>query len=197
MERDKLATGALRLVAGRLASSGLPWCVMAGAAATCYGVQRAITDIDILICAEEEERLLALFPEGQRKAGQNSLDIGPAELWWGTLPLRGGERFYDFISNAELIRRITHRSMLGLIVPVMSPEDVILMKAILQRGPERKKHDLEDIQAMLQTMGKQLDIGYLQERARACGALERVEPCLKSLGASWIAPSSEQARDAD
>ena len=184
--RDELAA-ALRLVAGRLDASGIPWCVMAGAAATCYGVTRPITDIDLLLQSAETARILALFPDGQPKPARPSpaehgLDLGPLELWWGTLALKGGERLYPFAFDAALRARLTRHTLLGIAAPIMPPEDVILMKAILQRGPQQHKHDLEDIQAMLQNMGTRLDAGYMKERAAACAALERVAPCLARLG---------------
>ncbi len=189
-QRVNMATGifadALRKASARLDASGLPWCVMAGAAATCYGVTRPITDIDILICSQDTASILALFPEGQPKPskhpGEYALDLGPLEIWWGTLRLRGGKRLYDFTPDARLIQRLTRQQIAGVDVPVMPAEDVILFKAILQRGPEQQKHDLEDIQAMREREGQRLDLVYMKERAVACAALERVAPCLRRFG---------------
>ncbi|HEY7356181.1 MAG TPA: hypothetical protein VH590_06930 [Ktedonobacterales bacterium] len=179
---------ALRQGAERLETSGLPWCVMAGAAATCYGVTRPITDIDILICSQDTARVLALFPDGQpqpnRHPGEYALDLGPLEIWWGTLYLKGGERVYAFAPDARLLQRVTRQQIAGVVVPIMPAEDVILFKAILQRGPEQHKHDLEDIQAMWERMGQRLDLAYMKERAVTCDALERVAPCLQRLGIS-------------
>jgi hypothetical protein len=185
MEKSSTAQ-TLRLVAGRLDASGLPWCVMAGAAATCYGVTRPITDLDILICADAGQRILALFPEGQPKSiaypGDHALDLGPVELWWGTLHLNGDGRFYPFAPDDQLIKRITRQPIAGMVVPIMPVEDILIFKAILQRGPQRGKHDLEDIQAIAQTPGNRLDLDYMNERAVACAALERVAPCLRRFG---------------
>jgi hypothetical protein len=189
-QNDPVTTGSLsaplREAAERLDASGLPWCVMAGAAATCYGVTRPITDIDILMYSRETPRILALFPDGQprptRHPGEYALDLGPLEIWWGTLRLKGGERLYDFTPDARLIQRVTRQQIAGVIVPIMPAEDVIVFKAILQRGPEQHKHDLEDIQAMLAAPGQRPDLAYMKERAIACGALERVAPCLQRFG---------------
>lgn len=185
-----MATGifadALRQAAARLDASGLPWCVMAGAAATCYGVTRPITDIDILICSQDTARVLALFPDGQPQPGKHpgeyALDLGPMEIWWRTLRLKGGERLYDFTPDAQLLQRLTRQEIAGVDVPIMPAEDVIIFKAILQRGPEQQKHDLEDIQAMLERMQQRLDLAYMKDRAIACDALERVSPCLRGFG---------------
>jgi hypothetical protein len=178
----------LRKVAARLEASGLPWCVMAGAAATCYGVTRPITDIDILICSQDTARVLALFPDGQPQPGKHpgeyALDLGPLEIWWGTLYLKGGERLYAFAPDARLLQRVTRQQIAGVEAPIMPAEDVILFKAILQRGPEQHKHDLEDIWAMRERVGQRLDLAYMKERAVTCDALERVSPCLQRLGIS-------------
>ena len=179
---------ALQQVAARLDASGLPWCVFAGAAATCYGVQRTITDIDIALHSEDTARILALFPEGQPKPtkhpGEYGLDFGQVEIWWGTLFLRGSERLYSVPFDEPMRARVTRQNILGINVPVSAPEDIIVLKAILQRGPEQGKHDLEDIQAIAQTLGNRLDLDYLKERARSCGAQERVAFCLQRLALS-------------
>jgi|SRR5579859_893780 len=186
MGTDELAA-VWRQVAERLDASGLPWCVMAGAAATCYGVTRPITDIDLFLQSEETDRILALFPEGQQKLKHSSpqehaLDFGLLEIWWGTLALKGGERFYPVAFDDALRSRITRRPLLGVSAPIMAAEDVLVLKAIMQRGPERGKHDLEDIQAIIQTQGQRLDRAYTKARALACEALERVAPCLQRFG---------------
>jgi hypothetical protein len=182
----RIFSGPLREAAARLDASGLPWCVMAGAAATCYGVTRPITDIDILICSQETARILALFPDGQpqptKHPGEYALDLGPLEIWWGTLRLKGAERLSDFTPDARLLQRVTRQHIAGVDVPIMPAEDVMIFKAVLQRGAEQHKHDLEDIQAMLAALGQRLDLVYMKERASACGALERVEPCLHRFG---------------
>ncbi len=183
-------TETLRLVAQRLETSGIPWGVFAGAAATCYGVQRAITDIDLFLQSADTARILALFPEGQPKPAWHSphehgLDIGSLELWWGTLALQGGEHTYLIRFDEPMRQRITRQTLLGVGVPALAPEDIIVLKAILQRGPEQGKHDLEDIQAIHQTLGQRLDYDYLKARALACNALERVSSGLQRLGISW------------
>jgi hypothetical protein len=184
MDNSSLAD-LLRQVAARLDASGIPWSVFSGAAATCYGVQRPITDIDISLQSEDTARILALFPDGQPKPtkhpGEYALDFGPVEIWWGTLFLKGGERLYAVPFDEPMRRRITRQTILGIDVPVCAPEDIIVLKAILQRGPEQGKHDHEDIQAIAQTLGNRLDLDYLQERASACDALARVRVCLQQL----------------
>lgn len=188
-------TTLLRQAAERLDASGIFWSVFSGAAATCYGVQRPITDIDISLHSKDTARILALFPDGQprptKHPGEYALDFGPVEIWWGTLFLRGGERLYPVPFDESMRRRVTRQTILGIDVPVSAPEDIIILKAILQRGAEQGKHDLEDIQAIARTLGNRLDLDYLKERASACGALARVGPYLKRLGIPIESGSAE------
>jgi hypothetical protein len=55
-----------------------------------------------------------------------------------------------------------------------------VLKAILQRGRERGKFDVEDIRAV--AAGQRLDHAYLQRRAARCHASERVLALLQREG---------------
>jgi len=70
-------------------------------------------------------------------------------------------------------------------VPVIPPEDNILLKAIWQRGPEEGKHDWEDVEAMMAHLPA-LDWEYLRWRASAGGPRQRMQPMLKRLEALWV-----------
>jgi predicted nucleotidyltransferase len=61
----------------------------------------------------------------------------------------------------------------------MSVEDNIVLKAILQRGEDEEKHDIEDIKSMI--AHEKLDWQYLKERIQNCQAERRVSTLLKSL----------------
>ena len=68
MQQDeKKKQWALKDVARRLEASGVAWVVFAGAAATVYGADRPLTDVDILVPSSAGERLVELFPEGEIK----------------------------------------------------------------------------------------------------------------------------------
>jgi hypothetical protein len=74
------------------------------------------------------------------------------------------------------------RELRGARLPVVSPEDNVVFKAILQRGPEQGKHDLEDLQTLLAAVGAGLDRDYVRRRAALCGGLARVQDCLARMG---------------
>jgi hypothetical protein len=147
-----MAAVTLSDVASRLDRARTLWAVFAGAAAAVYGAIRPITDIDILVPAADGERVAALFPVGAviRDEGGEVLGI--------TLPgidiVAGLSRHtpglsYDIDLDDKMAARRTRHEIAGVIVPVIPPEDNVLLKAIWRRGPEQGKHDWEDVQAML------------------------------------------------
>jgi hypothetical protein len=66
-----------------------------------------------------------------------------------------------------MVARRTHHQIAGVTVPVIPPEDNILLKAIWRRGPEQGKHDWADVQAMLAHVSA-LDWDYLHWRLDTC-----------------------------
>jgi hypothetical protein len=176
-------TLSLEEVARRLNNAGIAWAVFAGAAASVYGADRPVTDVDILVPTAEGTRTASLFPEARVKRRED----GPVE--WIQLPgydiLAGLERCdaevtYAVDLDAEMAARLTRHGVLGVSVPVIPAEDNILLKALWERGPEVGKHDWEDVQAMMAHLPT-LDWAYLRWRADACAPRERMAQVLERL----------------
>jgi hypothetical protein len=162
----------LEHIAQRLDQAGITWAIFAGAAARVYGANRPLTDIDILIPSSKGERLLALFPQAQviRRP-----DDSVAGVQLPGFDILAGLTIMDL--DAPMAVRLTHHQVAGVLSPVIPPEDNILFKAILGRGPEVGKHDWEDIRAMLAHLPA-LDWEYLRWRAKVCNAeslLQRIQ----------------------
>jgi hypothetical protein len=158
----------------RLDRAGISWAVFAGAAASAYGATRPLTDIDILVPAAEGNRLLALFPEGDVEFYQKGVLV----LGLHGFDLLAGMGFTNL--DAEMSARLTRHEIAGVDVPVIPPEDNILLKAFMGRGSEEGKHDWEDIEAMMSHLPA-LDWEYLRWRAHACFPPERVQAMLRRL----------------
>jgi hypothetical protein len=174
----------LSAVAARLDAAGIRWAVVAGAAVNLYAGGRPITDIDILVRRPTVEPLVSLFPEGRLKPhddGAATLIVGDVELVPDLL-LKAESQSYPFILDDEMFVRRVWRELRGARLPVVSPEDNVVFKAILQRGPEQGKHDLEDLQTLLAAVGAGLDRDYVRRRAALCGGLARVQDCLARMG---------------
>jgi len=84
-----------------------------------------------------------------------------------------------FFLDNETVERINWIDLLGVRVPVMSVEDNIVFKAVLQRGEDKGKHDLEDIKSM--AAHEKIDLAYLQKRVMKSNADKRVIPLLRLL----------------
>jgi hypothetical protein len=172
-------TLSLEEVARRLDNAKVAWAVFAGAAATAYGVTRQVTDIDILVPVAEGTRVATLFPEAEVKRGKS----GPVE--WIRLPdfdILPGLTYLDL--DAEMVARLGRHEIFGVTIPVISPEDNILIKALLGRGPEVGKHDWEDVEAMMAYLPS-LDWEYLHWRINTCVPKERAEQVLQRIEAVW------------
>jgi hypothetical protein len=155
-------------VARRLDEAGVLWAVFAGAAASVYGVKRPITDIDVLVPAAAGDQVARLFPEAQIERRENGA------VW--TLHLLG----CDIVAGLSLIEldpqmiaRLRRHDLAGVSVPVIPPEDNIVLKAVAGRGPEQGKHDWEDVAEMMAAL-PELDWTYLHWRLDRSGPEEEM-----------------------
>lgn len=166
-----------------LAPTGVPWALSAGAAVYLYTGNRPPADLDVLVRPRDLGAIAAaLGVEGETEQtswGENSkIVLGRVEVS-GLLVVRlAGER-YEYEMDDEMARRIRPLDFQGTEVPVLAPEDLIALKAVLQRGVDQGKHDLEDIQALAAAVD--LDLSYLLARLRTMGAEERASPILEEL----------------
>jgi len=167
-------------VARRLDGARMRWAVFAGAAAAVYGAARPTADLDILVPAADGKRLAALFPEFLPSRS-------PSGILWIELP------GFDFLAGLEamdldeaMAARLQRHSIQGVAVPVIPPEDNILLKALWGRGAERGKHDWEDVRAMVAAQPA-LDWDYLRWRAGSLACAPQREGMLARLEALWQA----------
>jgi len=181
-----MSTGAeilLEEVARRLDGAGIAWAVFAGAAASVYGAARPLTDVDILVPAAEGTRVASLFPEGRAEQGEDGavwrIALPGFDLLAG-LAQHDAELDYTLDLDGPMRARLQCYEIAGVSVPVVPPEDNILLKALWGRGPEVGKHDWEDVQAMM-TYLPTLDWEYLCWRANTFGPRERVQQVLERL----------------
>ncbi len=157
----------LSAIKERLEEAGIPWAIFAGAAVHCYGSKRQITDIDIFVRCEDLDKAKASLED----ADMAGFDVGCG----AEIPTPQGT--CHFFLDQEMTERRQWKQLYGVTVPVMSPEDNIVLKAILQRGIEEGKHDIQDIEDIMKN--QKVDQQYLQRRIRKCHSQRRVEPILQ------------------
>ncbi len=174
MSSETNGIASLREIAAKLDGEGMQWAVFAGAAASVYGADRVVTDVDILVPYGEGDRLMALFPEAElvfSRPGLLHLEMPGVDLLagLGTVNL-----------DSRMATRVTRHEIGGILVPVIPPEDNILLKATWGRGPEEGKHDWEDVEAMMATVPS-LDWEYLRWRAGTLDQPELVQEIMERL----------------
>ena len=164
---SKAIAAQLSMVKTRLDEAGVQWAIFAGAAAHCYGSKIPMTDIDILVAnvdlGKAKVALKGLDPTG--------FDFGAG----GLIPTPQG--LCRFFLDEEAVKRIQCKQLLGMDVPVVSVEDNIIFKAILQRGEAEGKHDIEHIRDMVKN--EKIDVEYLKKRVGQCHAAKRALPLLR------------------
>jgi hypothetical protein len=168
LHRDEAIRLKFSVVKDKLVEANVRWAVFAGAAARCYGSKRKVTDIDILVSARDLEKAKAVLRDVE------GFDVV------ADMEIKTDKGICRFFMDDEMIERIQQKQLFDMTVPVIPVEDNIIFKAILQRGEDQGKHDVEDIQYM--TRKEKIDLEYLEMRIRKYGVEKRVKPLLKSLG---------------
>jgi hypothetical protein len=169
MWRNRIMRAKLSVIKDRFERAGVHWVIFAGAAASCYGGTRKITDIDILVRSEDLDNAKAAL----ENIDARGFDVG------GGGEIKTDLETCEFFLDEEMIGRINWKQLFGVRVPIISVEDNIVLKAILQRGEELGKHDVEDIKSMM--THEKLDLEYIRKRIMRCKAEKRVKPLLQSL----------------
>lgn len=146
----------------------IPWMIFAGTAAYCYGSERKITDIDILVRSTDLE-----------KAKNYLKNIKGIDIV-ADLKIVKNNKTYLFSMDNEMIKRIKYRKLFDIEVPLIPVEDNIILKAVLQRGEKEGKHDIKDIKNMIEN--EVIDFKYLKERIKKYQVEEIVLPVLERLG---------------
>jgi hypothetical protein len=168
---------AMRVVADTLNRNSIAWALFGGIAARCYGVDCRIRDIDVLTSATLKsiaeilpDSVLADYGYCQARV------VGGVEIWPSPLMLYAGAARYTVDFDAEMRRRVRPLAVaaLGLRLPVLAPEDVIVIKALHQRGAEAGKHDMDDLRQLWKAQAGTIDRDYLARRARRAHGSDRV-----------------------
>jgi hypothetical protein len=182
-----LIAGNLGFVQRLLDERKLTWGVFGGAAAHLYGDRRPIQDVDLLVAPNQLNSVVALL-QGAQKAVQFD---GQRIIWRGIklfddLSIRKAGTIYPFQLDPAMIAHLRQMPLLGARVHLLAPEDVLVHKLLLGRGPEQGKHDVSDAEAI--TRRQQLDTTYLRERLVICRAPKLIYEQLQGYGVDLSPP---------
>ncbi|MBP7864937.1 MAG: nucleotidyl transferase AbiEii/AbiGii toxin family protein [Acidobacteria bacterium] len=168
-----LADGLTRL-AGLLENLGIPFCVAGGWAVGMWAAPRATEDIDLLVIlgAGDRERVREALEREMRLVQSHDapFSLGIVSVWRNVVFLEGGAEpvVLDFILAehpvlAGMLARRVRIPFRGIPLPVISLEDLILLKVLSSRPQDRL-----DVEALV-AAGHPLDRGYLASAARGLG----------------------------
>ncbi len=157
---------ALADVAALLDAARIPYMLVGGLANAIWGEPRATIDIDVTVWVDEAAIPAAI---GQLAEAFQPL-VSDARAFVAdtrVLPLQAasGVRI-DVIFGLlpferEAIERARRIEVAGILVAVCTPEDLILMKIVSERG-----RDQDDARAVAGRRLPELDLGYLEPRLR-------------------------------
>ncbi len=175
---------ALDYVLNVLDGAGIRYGLYAGCHVALLVNNREPTDVDLIVHDDDLEALRALFPFARTK------DLGRAVF----LYIGEGDTI-EFMGRADILRNgkaypfrltdlavehvrtyIAGRSNIKLVDPV----DTLLLKALLRRGQDQGKHDLEDLAAVLSSMC--IDQAYLAARLHEVNALGATQQVWRDFG---------------
>lgn len=176
-----LIAGNLGVVQRTLDANQCTWAICAGAAAHLYGNRRPIQDVDILVESGQLPYVVRLLQEQQKVVQFDGQRI----LWRGIkifddLTIRRGREIYPFVFDEAMRGRLRRLPLLGSVVPVLAPEDIVVHKALLARGAEQGKHDLVDADGIARR--QTLDHEYIRQRMSAMRVNGVVTAALAQIG---------------
>jgi hypothetical protein len=139
---------ALERAVGLLRESGVEFCVVGGVAVNAYAEPVVTLDLDIVVAADEIERIVQLFAETFKvERFPHSLNISD----------RGSQLRIQVQTDpryAPFAQRASERDVLGLRLPIASIEDVMQGKVWAAGDPTRRaskrQKDLADISRLLE-----------------------------------------------
>lgn len=156
----------------------IPYAVFAGFAVQLYTKNRKVTDIDILVPDLERAARAARFELHREGDDQWAMPFPEAEVWGPVRVRRGGVTYVFPLTDEMIAARHTVELPLG-VLPLICPEDIVLLKALLQRGRDVGKYDREDIVAL--DKHYQLDRQYIGRRANKLGCERLALPYLEEI----------------
>ena len=177
-------------ICGMLRSARIEHAVDGALALGFYAEPRGTYDLDlnIFVASEEAETALNVLRGGGVEIGEDAAHV-VAER--GDLFLaHGGCRLDLFFNSIPLQLRAARRtrtvSLLGESIPILSPEDLIVLKLLFNRHK-----DIVDIEHVVAAVGEKLDREYVRGAIIEC--VGEGDPRL----ATWEAASASQTPPAD
>lgn len=164
--------------AEKLNQAGLTWMIGGSGCLFVLGNRRVPDDIDIYLLDEEHDVADKLFGiesytySSPTESVRNSNPQGDHSMQLTSHLTFMLDKSYQFSITPLVVSKRIEIEHEGHRFYLLSPEDVLLVKALLQRGKDVGKQDVEDVQDFMAIYN--IDRAYLSERVKELGAEARV-----------------------
>ncbi len=176
---DVRPTDVVSIFAPALTAAGVEWMVSGGVAAILYGEPRLTQDIDVVVAMHPRDavRFAQQFPDADFYCPPVEVIAQEAERaafgHFNVLHLESDARADVYVAGSDMLAQqglATKRvvELVGLKVPIASPEQVILQKLRFRQRGASERH-LRDIRGILRVMAGAIDIAALEEMADVHG----------------------------
>lgn len=162
-----------------LNDASIDWLIGGSSCLFLLGNKRIPDDVDIFIPNDQHDKVDALFgmksythnsPAGPVR---NSNPNGDHSIQFTSHVEFNYDKHYEFRIIDTVLRKKVDFKIASQNLYLLPPEDVLLIKALLQRGPAEGKKDIEDINNFVAIY--KIDQKYLSERISELGAEDRVK----------------------
>lgn len=171
-------------VLSKINEANIKYGLYAGSHVSILTSNRVSADVDFLVSDKDAQKLKHLFPFAKtRDDGDGAfLYIGKHDEieFMSYADVNLANSHYDFRLTDLCWKHIDLLEGDGFSVKLLNVVDTLLLKAMLQRGKDKGKHDLGDIEALLKHC--EIDKRYLSGRLLEVGEDERILGVLKKFG---------------
>lgn len=163
----------------KLNENRVDWLIGGSGCLFLLGGDRIPEDVDILLRDNQHDLVDKIFGiksfvyQSSLESARNSNPENNHSIQLtSNLKITVNNEIYDFSITQEILNQSVKLGNFFL----LPPEDVLLIKALLQRGSEVGKHDIEDIQKF--KLIYKLNSEYLRKRIKYLHAEERIKEIL-------------------
>lgn len=174
----------LHYVLDELGRTSIRYGLYAGAHVSLLTGNRKPVDVDFLVHDDDLIELTQLFPFAKTKDSGTAifLYIGEDDVieFMGKANISKKGVAYPFRLTDLAAQHVTTYAEGNSKLNVVDPADTLLLKALLRRGPDQGKNDIEDIRSLL--AHSKVDIPYLKARLEESGSTQIVRDTLRQFG---------------
>jgi len=158
----------------------IDWMLAGSGCLYLLGNDRIPDDADIFLkdnihdAADELFKIKSFIYKSDVESVRNSNPEGSHDMQLTShLKINVGGKEYGLSITDEMMKKRIKTEIDGEPVWLLAPEDVLIVKALLQRGSEVGKSDLEDIQNFMKIYPN-IDKDYIRSRITSLGANQRI-----------------------